>query len=521
MPASDARERSRTSRAWISIVLVIVLLAGLPLAVWLDLRSVTEAAVMRQVTDLNAVLTGVRDFYSSAVVGRVLSGHSTTLVTNDFEMHPGAIPIPATFSLELVNVVSRYQNAIAYRFVSDYPFKHRAPHQLDEFERSSLATFRQTRNPNQKLYSTQWDGLSTRVRVISPVVMGQTCVACHNTHPDSPKRDWKIGDVRGIQELSVVQPIATNFLSFKWLLIYFAFAGLLGFTFVANERRQSATIAAINARLAQANDFLAGISKKLARYLSPQIFASIFSGERDVTIQTERKKLTIFFSDIKDFTATTERLQPEELAGLLNEYLTEMSAIALKWGGTIDKYIGDAIVIFFGDPQTKGFAEDAKAAVRMAVEMQSRLAELNIVWRARGIEQPFRARMGINTGFVNVGNFGSDERMDYTIIGGEANLAARLETSADAGGIVISYETYALVRDIVAAHEQPPIRVKGISRDVVPYVIDGLLDADGRTVRVVNVHAPGLDLYLDPAKVSGEEADRIRRLLREALDALD
>jgi adenylate cyclase len=114
-------------------MLVIVLLAGLPLAVWLDLRSVTEAALTRQVTDLNAVLGGVRDFYSTDVVGRVLSAHaSSTLVTNDFENHPGAIPIPATFSLELGSVVSQYQNNIGYRFVSDYPFKHRAPHQLDD-----------------------------------------------------------------------------------------------------------------------------------------------------------------------------------------------------------------------------------------------------------------------------------------------------------------------------------------------------------------------------------------------------
>ena len=156
----------------------------------------------------------------------------------------------------------------------------------------------------------------------------------------------------------------------------------------------------------------------------------------------------------------------------------------------------------------------------MAVEMQSRLVELNVTWRSHGIEHPFQARMGINTGFVNVGNFGSIDRMDYTIIGGEANLAARLETSAEPGGIVISYETYAVVRDIVAAHEQPPIRVKGINRDVVPYVVDGLLDASGRTVRVVNVHTPGLDLYLDPSKIDRAEADRIRQILRDALDRL-
>ena len=505
------------SRAWTSIVLVAILLAGLPIAVWFDLRGATETALTRQVTDLNAVLGDVRDFYSTDVVGRVLSAHTQTIVTNDFENHPGAIPIPATFSLALADVVSHDQNNIVYRFVSDYPFKHRAPHLLDDFEKTSLVTLRSTRDPKQKLYTTEAAGLSTRVRIVAPIMMGQTCVACHNTHPDSPKRDWKIGDVRGIQELSITQPIATNIFSFKYLLLYFIFAGITGFTFVANERRQAAVIAGINARLGTANDFLAGVSAKLARYLSPQIYASIFSGERDVTIQTERKKLTIFFSDIKDFTATTERLQPEELTQLLNEYLTEMSAIALRHGGTIDKFIGDAMVVFFGDPNTLGVKEDAKAAVRMAIEMQARLRELNTEWRARGIEIPFRARMGINSGFVNVGNFGSNERMDYTIIGGEANLAARLETSAEPGGIVMSYETFALVRDIVTAHEQPPIRVKGINRDVIPYVVVGLIDPSGETAATVNIHGPGLDLYIDPARISPEDAERIRAALREAL----
>ena len=101
---------------------------------------------------------------------------------------------------------------------------------------------------------------------------------------------------------------------------------------------------------------------KISKYLSPQIYKSIFSGEKDVVISTERKKLTIFFSDIKDFTATTERLQPEELTQLLNEYFTEMSKIADDHGATIDKFIGDAILAFFGDPETQGAAEDAAPA---------------------------------------------------------------------------------------------------------------------------------------------------------------
>ena len=117
----------------------------------------------------------------------------------------------------------------------------------------------------------------------------------------------------------------------------------------------------MNTELETANEFLATLSMKISRYLSPQIYKSIFSGQKDVTIQTERKKLTIFFSDIQDFTATTERLQPEEITALLNEYFTEMSKIALSHGGTIDKFVGDAMLIFFGDPETRGDAEDAKS----------------------------------------------------------------------------------------------------------------------------------------------------------------
>jgi class 3 adenylate cyclase len=260
---------------------------------------------------------------------------------------------------------------------------------------------------------------------------------------------------------------------------------------------------------------------KIAKYLSPQIYKSIFSGQRDVAISTERKKLTIFFSDIKDFTSTTERLQPEDLTALLNEYFTEMSAIALKHGATVDKFIGDAMLLFFGDPETKGVTEDARACLMMAIDMQRRLSQLNAEWRKRGIEQPFRARMGINTGFCNVGNFGSEDRMDYTIIGAEANLAARLQSIAEPGGIVLSYETYALVRDLVRAKPMAPIQMKGISREIVPYVVEGLVSELEQRANVISEHATGVDLFLDLEVIDKAAAQRTRRLLEEALAALE
>jgi class 3 adenylate cyclase len=351
--------------------------------------------------------------------------------------------------------------------------------------------------------------------------MGPACVNCHNSHPESPKRDWKVGDVRGIQEIVISQAIAANIFSFKYLLAYFVFMAASGVTFISMQWRQAAMIRGMNRELETANDFLATLALKISRYLSPQIYKSIFSGQKDVTIHTERKKLTIFFSDIKDFTATTERLQPEQITLLLNEYFTEMSNIALKHGGTIDKFVGDAILIFFGDPESKGEAEDAKACLRMAADMQHRLAELNVKWRKEGVEHPFRVRMGINSGYCNVGNFGSADRMDYTIIGAEANLAARLQSIAEPGHIVVSFETYALVRDILVARALPAITMKGISREVVPYTVEGMMDATGQKVEIFSEHMTGLDFYLDPSTVNVGSAERIRALLQDAIAALD
>jgi len=508
------------NRAALLAVLVVVMLVGLPIAVWLDISNLSRTILARQSQDLSSVITSIRGYYASNVVGRVLANHGQqTQVVHNYETIPGAIPIPATLSLELGRVINEKQANITYRFISDLPFKGRAAHPMDGFETAALAKLRQ--DPEQTITDVSWSGLSNSFRLVTPIIMGQTCVSCHNSHPDSPKTDWKVGDVRGIQEVVISQSLAANIFSFKYLLAYFIFVACLGVGFILLQRRQTAVISGINRELESTNEFLATISLKISRYLSPQIYKSIFSGQRDVVVHTERKRLTIFFSDIKDFTATTERLQPEALTSMLNEYLTEMSTIALKHGGTIDKFIGDAILVFFGDPETKGAAEDAKACLRMAMEMRRKLAELKNKWRQEGTEEPFVVRMGINTGFCNVGNFGSNDRMDYTIIGAEANLAARLQAIAEAGKIVISYETYALVEDMVAAQPLPPITMKGISREIIPYAVEGVITGNDRQTRILSEHIAGLDLDLDLEQVRGDEAERARAALLQALQALE
>jgi len=261
-----------------------------------------------------------------------------------------------------------------------------------------------------------------------------------------------------------------------------------------------------NALVTEKNAMLEGLSSKLSKYLSPQLYRSIFSGAQSVEIVSKRKKLTVFFSDIAAFTETTDNLESEELTDVLNHYLTEMSAIALEHGATIDKYIGDAMLLFFGDPETKGVKEDAKACVVMAIAMQRRMRQLEQEWRSRGLERPFRIRMGISTGFCTVGNFGSQVRMDYTIIGNEVNLAARLESLAEPGGILLSHETNSLVQDVVLTEEQPPTTVKGFAKPVNTFKVVGTYDDLIEAGRVVLQERDGLRVLVDLSKQDKTEA---------------
>jgi adenylate cyclase len=272
--------------------------------------------------------------------------------------------------------------------------------------------------------------------------------------------------------------------------------------------------------LNEKNETLEGLSEKLSKYLSPQIYRSIFLGQHDDSLITRRKKLTVLFSDIKNFTETTEDLEPEDLAHHINTYLTEMSRIALAHGATIDKFIGDAIMMFFGDPESRGVKEDAAACVTMAMEMQRRARELRAQMAANGFERPFQTRIGINTGYCNVGNFGSADRMDYTIIGSAVNLAARLQTHCDPDGILVSYETYVLVRDIVDFEERKPVDLKGIRRKVKTFAVRSLIEPGLDASRRFHCDQDGLKLSLDLTKMVGSARAEALHSLEDAVNRL-
>jgi class 3 adenylate cyclase len=263
------------------------------------------------------------------------------------------------------------------------------------------------------------------------------------------------------------------------------------------------------------------LSNQIAKYLSPQVYDSIVGGKREVKVASHRRKLSIFFSDIAGFTETVDQMESEDLTKLLNHYLTEMSDIATEHGATIDKYVGDAIVIFFGDPETRGTKEDALACVKMAIAMRQRMTELQVIWRDSGISRPLQCRIGINTGFCTVGNFGSEERMDYTIIGSGVNLASRLEGAATPGEILISHETCALVKDEIFCDEARIIEVKGIPHPVETYVVVDLHTNLRRHRDVVRENFPNFNLEIDLEKMSADEHGRAVVALRRAMDKLD
>ncbi|ACF00697.1 adenylate/guanylate cyclase with integral membrane sensor [Rhodopseudomonas palustris TIE-1] len=293
------------------------------------------------------------------------------------------------------------------------------------------------------------------------------------------------------------------------------FTGMAG-QVAAREEYLDSMVKQRTEELETRNRSLEGLSAALSKYLSPQVYSSIFSGHQDAEIASKRKKLTIFLSDIANFTATTDKLESEDLTAMLNRYLAEMAQIALKHGATIDKYVGDAVLAFFGDPDSRGVKEDAVACVMMAIEMQEKLKQLEMEWIDAGAERPFRVRIGINTGFCTVGNFGSPDRMDYTIVGGAVNLTSRLEQNCEPGSILISHVTWSLVNDVIDAEERPALTVKGFSEPVRAYEVRGLKTSV--STDVIRKELPGMRLFIDTGTADRTE---VKQTLVQVVEDLD
>lgn len=252
-----------------------------------------------------------------------------------------------------------------------------------------------------------------------------------------------------------------------------------------------ATLFVTITRVARENADRRMVTNLFGMHVSPAIVSDILSTDDPrgaLALKGKKVKATIFYSDIRGFTAMSETMSPEDIYAQLNEYFEEMCSIIFEYGGYVDKFIGDCVMAVFSAPyQTP---HDAKNAVLAAVAQQKKILQLAEKWQAQG-KRPFTVGMGINTGDVVMGNLGASSRMNYTVIGDNVNLAARLYNVAKAGEIIISDYTYQEVKDLVIAEEREPVTVKG-KKD--PIAIYNITDVKEGAVPPTNAAVPAAPL---------------------------
>ena len=277
--------------------------------------------------------------------------------------------------------------------------------------------------------------------------------------------------------------------------------------------RQKGIVQAAKEEAEKQQQLLQKASDRLSKYLSPQICEQIFS-DIEFDTGTGRKKLTIFFSDIVNFTSITESMEAEELSGFLNFYLTNMCEIALKFGGTIDKFIGDSVMIFFGDPQSKGPEQDALACCNMGLEMLAFVENNEELFKEQfNFPEKLEIRIGVHSGVCSVGNFGSDQRLDYTVIGRAVNVAARLEQAAPKNSMLFSNSTKSLLGDTFQVSDSIEVKAKGIDRPIIGYILTNKVSKRS----LVTVKEEGISLKFDPSIVDKKEVDKFLLKIKQGL----
>jgi class 3 adenylate cyclase len=215
-------------------------------------------------------------------------------------------------------------------------------------------------------------------------------------------------------------------------------------------------------------------ASRLKRYLAPQLVERLMTSDAQLASIRERRPITVMFADLRGFTPMVESLPPEVLADLLNHYFDEVAEIAFRHGGTIDKFIGDAVMVFFGAPESEDTKLQATRCVRMALEIQRRIGELAEEFVRRGAGKPLAVRIGIASGLATVGEFGARHRTDFTVVGAPVNRAARLEPMAPPGGVLIDPETRAVLGDAVQVTSQGTVTLKGFTQPIEAFLVDEL-----------------------------------------------
>jgi adenylate cyclase len=213
------------------------------------------------------------------------------------------------------------------------------------------------------------------------------------------------------------------------------------------------------------------IKRAFTRYVAREVVEEILKDPEHLVLTGERREVTVLFCDVRGFTPLSERLSPEEVVLLLNDFYTLMIETTFKNDGTLDKFLGDAVMAIFGAPIAH--PDHSLRAVRTALAMREGIVELN-QRREKVGKEPISVGIGVSAGEAVAGTVGTEDRMEYTVIGDTVNLAARLESNAKVGQILISHRTYEKVREAVAVRPLGPLKVKGKEEEVEVYELMSL-----------------------------------------------
>lgn len=449
------------------LILALLLCAGTAGALWNTSRlssNLIQVQALQNASLYARAIEQARTLYSSNVIDRVQKIPGVS-VTHDYSTTEGAIPLPATFLIELSQQLGAEDLGTRVRLYSDYPFPWRQAESgpKDEFEQAALSQLRQ--QPEQPFFRFETFNGRMSLRYAQADRMKATCIACHNQHPDSPKTDWKVGDVRGILEIitpldGFINTTQARLQDTFVMLAALSLLGLVGIALVVGRLRQTSQELEIRviqrtAELREMNQQLSIEQKKSERLLLnilPEPIAQRLK-EGQNNIADGFSEVTILFADIVNFTTLSAQISPAELVSLLNDIFSRFDRLTEQHGLEKVKTIGDAYMVVGGIPFHR--PDHAEAVAEMALDMQREIEEFNV-----DRQQSFSIRIGINTGPVVAGVIGT-KKFIYDLWGDTVNIASRMEAHGLADAIQVTTETYERLRDRYNFESRGAIEVKG------------------------------------------------------------
>ncbi|HEY9880384.1 MAG TPA: adenylate/guanylate cyclase domain-containing protein [Leptolyngbyaceae cyanobacterium] len=452
------------------LLLGLLLVSGLLGAVWnmsMLSSNLIRSQAMQSAQLYAQAIKQSRTLYSQNVVSH-LKGVADIKITHDYADQKAAIPLPATFLIELSKAISQQNPGMSVKLYSDYPFPWRKEEggPQDAFERAALKYLRQF--PNETFVQVEDFQGRRALRYAEADIMEQSCVACHNSHPDSPKKNWHVGDVRGIVEItrpldSFLAQTQKGLRGIFVLLSGLMFLALMGITLVMTRLRQASKelelrVIQRTSQLSQANQQLAEEQNKAERLLLnilPQPIAHRLK-EGQSSIADGFAEATVLFADLVNFTQLSQEINPPHLISFLNEIFCQFDLLTEKHGLEKIKTIGDAYMVAGGIPVPR--ADHALAIAEMALDMRAEMLRFSQVH-----DYKFDIRIGINTGPVIAGVIGS-KKFIYDLWGDTVNVASRMESHGLAGEIQVTEATYERLKHLYAFQPRGTIQVKGKGR---------------------------------------------------------